>query len=109
MLGTYFWMVFINTSFICDNSFNNFFLIVRASLNHNLIYVYSHVGGNNISELDHKCQNAAQSGSFIEMLEGWRRYMKALFFLRKWILYSQHTLANCFENETLNYVVILMI
>ena len=83
MLGTYFWMVFINTFFICDNSFNNLFLIVRASLNHNWIYVYSHVGGNNISELDHKCQNAAQSGSFIEMLEGGRRYMKVLFFFFK--------------------------
>lgn len=90
-------------------AFNNFFLIVRARLNHNWIYVYSHVGGNNISELDHKCQNAIQSGSFIEILEGGRRYMRALFFLRKQILYSQHTLANCFENETLNYTVILMI
>lgn len=90
-------------------AFNNFFLIVRASLNHNWIYVYSHVGGNNISQLDHKRQNATQSGSFIEMLEVGKRYTRALFFLRKQILYSQHTLANCFENETLNYVVTLMI
>ena len=49
---------------------------------HIWIYVYSHVGGNNILQLDHKYQKATQSGSFIEMLESGRRYMKALFFLK---------------------------
>lgn len=59
------------------------------------------MGGNNILELNYRCQNATHSGSFIEMLEH-RHYKK-----KKNVFCCEHSPANYFENEALDYIIVI--
>lgn len=70
------------------------------------------MGGNNILELEHKCQNTIQGESFTEMLDReWTESHEGIMQRKEKIQihYSQYILANYFENEAGNYIVILMI